>query len=112
MVFKIVRIYKRPPSIFDRQTSYFQFLVADPFSDKILDPDDREIPSSIYPNLKQYPSDALRPEWYFNRLSVIETGQVDFVWQNDDYTKPEKDNLIIYELLSEIEMLRSRCDDG
>ncbi|MDZ7604522.1 MAG: hypothetical protein U5K79_02820 [Cyclobacteriaceae bacterium] len=52
----------------------FQYLVdesiyvADPFSDKILDPDDQYIPQTIYPNLKSYPQKALRSSWYQNRL--------------------------------------------
>lgn len=83
----------------------FQYLVdeevyvADPYADKILDPDDKWIPSSIYPNLKPYPGAALKNNWYFNRLSIIQTGQLEYSWENDTYSKPEKENLIIYELL-------------
>ncbi len=83
----------------------FQYLVdesvyvADPYADKILDPDDKWIPASIYPDLKSYPEKALKNKWYFNRLSVIQTGQTEYVWKNDNYTRPEKDNLVIYELL-------------
>jgi 1,4-alpha-glucan branching enzyme len=83
----------------------FQYLVdesvyvADPYADKILDPDDKWIPASIYPNLKTYPQEALRNKWYFNRLSVIQTAQTPFTWINNNYSRPEKDNLIIYELL-------------
>ncbi|QCK14983.1 alpha-amylase family glycosyl hydrolase [Mangrovivirga cuniculi] len=83
----------------------FQYLVdgstfiADPYSDKILDPDDRYIPSETFPNLKEFPSEAAHDEWYFNRFSVLQTAQQEFVWQNDGYQKPEKENLIVYELL-------------
>jgi len=83
----------------------FQYLVdesvyvADPYADKILDPDDRFIPASIYPNLKQYPAEALRNKWYFNRLSVLQTDQQEYNWAHDTYNIPAKDNLIIYELL-------------
>ncbi len=83
----------------------FQYLVdesiyvADPYADKILDPDDKDIPSSIYPDLKSYPQEALKNKWYQNRLSVIQTAQTQYTWNNDGYTKPTKDNLIIYELL-------------
>lgn len=83
----------------------FQYLVdenvyvADPYAEKILDPDDQYIPSSIYPDLKSYPTEALRNSWYFNRLSIIQTGQPDFTWNHDNYVRPVKDNLIIYELL-------------
>ncbi len=83
----------------------FQYLVdeevyvADPFADKILDPDDKWIPAAIYPNLKTYPEIALKNAWYFNRLAIFQTGQMAYSWKNDNYSKPEKENLIIYELL-------------
>ena len=73
--------------------------IADPYSDKILDPDDRFIDENIYPGLKTFPEAALVPQWYFNRLSILQTGQEDFFWQNDNYQKPEKEKLVIYELL-------------
>ncbi|MCG8311277.1 MAG: alpha-amylase family glycosyl hydrolase [Cytophagales bacterium] len=83
----------------------FQYLVdedvyvADPYADKILDPDDQYIPSGIYPDLQDYPKEALKSKWYFNRLAVLKTGQTGFAWQNDNYTRPKKAHLIIYELL-------------
>jgi len=83
----------------------FQYLVdetiyvADPFADKILDPDDQYIPATIYPNLKPYPQKAKRSKWYQNRLGIIQTGKTPFAWKNDTYPKPEKENLIVYELL-------------
>lgn len=83
----------------------FQYLVdesvyvADPFADKILDPDDRFIPNIAYPNLITYPDMALHAQWYFNRLSVFQTAQVPYTWQNVDFVKPEKKDLVIYELL-------------
>ncbi len=83
----------------------FQYLVdehiyvADPYADKILDPDDAFIPASIYPNLKTYPAEALHAEWYKNRLSVLETGQTTFTWEVVNFERPEKENLIVYELL-------------
>jgi glycosidase len=83
----------------------FQYLVdeaiyvADPYADKILDPDDQNIPASIYPDLKPFPQEALKYTWYFNRLSIIRTAQAEYVWDHDSYTRPDKENLIIYELL-------------
>ena len=83
----------------------FQYLIeealylADPYADKILDPDDQFIPTSVYPELKQYPSAALHSEWYFNRIAVFQTGQDDYAWQSGDFVKPEKEDLLIYELL-------------
>jgi len=80
----------------------FQYLVdgemriADPYTDKILDPwNDNNIPSSTYPNLKSYPSNKTN-----NAVSVFQTGQSEYQWQNtDDFTRPKQKDLVIYELL-------------
>lgn len=83
----------------------FQYLVdesiwiADPYADKILDPDDQYIPEGIYPGLKPYPAKALGNQWYWNRLSVFQTGQAPYEWQVTDFVKPDKEKLVIYELL-------------
>lgn len=73
--------------------------VADPYSDKILDPDDQYIPSTTYPNLKAYPTKALSANWYENRVSVFQTNQTPYNWQTTNFEKPPKENLIIYEAL-------------
>lgn len=83
----------------------FQYLVdenlrlADPYSDKILDPDDSFIPAAAYPSLKTFPSKAVSDKWYFNRLAVLQTGQTPYVWQVANFQKPAKEKLVIYELL-------------
>jgi len=83
----------------------FQYLInerifiADPYSDKILDPDDQYIPAGVYPGLKTFPEKAVKEEWYFNRLSVFQTAQTAFVWTDDEYVRPAKENLVVYELL-------------
>ncbi|HEX5170810.1 MAG TPA: alpha-amylase family glycosyl hydrolase, partial [Cyclobacteriaceae bacterium] len=83
----------------------FQYLidesvyVGDPYADKILDPDDQYIPSAVYPGLKPYPQKALSSNWYFNRISVLQTGQADYTWQVTNFEKPVKENLVVYELL-------------
>ena len=83
----------------------FQYLVnetlfvADPYADKILDTDDQYIPASTYPNLKQFPLKARHEEWYFNRLAVFQTNQTPYNWQVPNFTKPKKENMVIYELL-------------
>ncbi len=83
----------------------FQYLVnetvyvADPYADKILDPDDQYIPSATYPQLKQFPSAALKSLWYFNRLSILQTGQGPYVWQTTGFQKPAVEKLVVYELL-------------
>lgn len=83
----------------------FQYLVdenlkiADPYAEKILDPDDEYIPASTYPDLKDFPAAALSREWYFNRLAVLQTGQEPYPWVVNDFQKPAKETLVIYELL-------------
>jgi 1,4-alpha-glucan branching enzyme len=82
----------------------FQYLVdetlriADPYADKILDPDDQSIPVATYPSLKAFPEKALTDKWYFNRLSVLQTNQQPYQWQATNYQKPAKEKLVIYEL--------------
>jgi 1,4-alpha-glucan branching enzyme len=92
-------------SLVSGQEYAFQYLidesiyVADPYSDKILDPDDQYIPESVYPNLKDFPAEALKNDWYYNRLAVLQTGQEEYQWQVTDFEKPLKEKLVIYELL-------------
>ncbi len=82
----------------------FQYLVdetiriSDPFADKILDTEDGSIPTESYPNLKTFPAKAVSDKWYFNRASVLQTGQTPYVWQASNYQKPAKEKLVIYEL--------------
>lgn len=73
--------------------------VADPFADKILDPDDQYIPTSVYPALKQFPQEILDANWYNNRVSVLQTNQTPYNWQVTDFVKPEKESLIVHEVL-------------
>lgn len=79
----------------------FQYLIdgtlkiADPYTDKVLDPsNDQYIPSAVYPNLKAYPTGKTE-----GIASVFQLGQVSYAWKNNDYTLPEKDKMVIYELL-------------
>ncbi|MFZ6011966.1 MAG: alpha-amylase family glycosyl hydrolase [Bacteroidota bacterium] len=73
--------------------------IADPYADKILDPDDQYIPASTYPNLKSFPAKALTDKWYFNRAAVFQTNQAAYNWQASGYQRPKQENLVIYELL-------------
>lgn len=83
----------------------FQYLVdqtlriADPYADKILEPEDSQIPATTYPNLISVPANAISSQWYFNRFSVLQTGQTPYQWQTVNYTKPAKEKLVIYEVL-------------
>jgi 1,4-alpha-glucan branching enzyme len=79
----------------------FQYLVdgsikiADPYAEKILDPyNDGTIPSSTYPNLKTYPTGLTT-----GVVSIVQTGQTAYNWQVTNFNRPDKRNLIIYELL-------------
>ncbi len=69
--------------------------VADYNSDKILDKYvDPLIPASTYTNLKSFPTKAAG-----SLASVFQTAQTPYVWQVPNFTRPDKKNLMIYELL-------------
>ena len=68
--------------------------VADPYSTLVLSPyDDPYIPATKYPNLPAYPTGQEK------EVTVLQTGQTPYNWQVTNFTKPEKDNLVIYEVL-------------
>lgn len=73
--------------------------VADPYADKILDPDDQFIPATSYPSLKAFPAAAKKEQWYFNRVAVMQTAQAAYTWSDASYKRPAKEKLVIYELL-------------
>ena len=83
----------------------FQYLVdetiyiADPYSDKILNPPDKLINSSIYPDLKAFPAQAQNEVRFYNTVSVIQTAQTPYQWTVENFQKPEPSELVIYELL-------------
>ncbi len=74
--------------------------IADPFTHKVLDPaNDQSINSSppgdvVYPNLKTYPYGKTS-----EIASVFQTNQQQYNWQVTNFQKPDKTNLVIYELL-------------
>jgi len=78
----------------------FQYLVdddiviADPFADKVLHPDDSYITSTTYPNLKPYPTGKTS-----EYVSVFQTAQTPYQWKTTTYTRPKNSDLVIYELL-------------
>ncbi|MEP7080115.1 MAG: alpha-amylase family glycosyl hydrolase [Ginsengibacter sp.] len=78
----------------------FQYIVngtlkiADPYAEKILDPyNDQYISSSTYPGLKVYPTATT------GAVSELQTAAVAYNWQSTNFSRPDKRNLIIYELL-------------
>ncbi len=79
----------------------FQYLVdgalkiAEPYSEKILDPNnDQFIPSTTYPSLKAYPTGMTT-----GIVSILQTNAPAYTWQVNNFQKPDKRNLVIYELL-------------
>lgn len=70
--------------------------VADPYSPLVLSPyDDPYInqTSTVYPNLPAYPAGQNF------EVSVIQTAKPAYNWTITNFTKPAKENLIVYELL-------------
>lgn len=78
----------------------FQYLVdgilkiADPYSEKILSSEDQYIDAAAYPGLKVYPTGLTT-----GNVTVVQTNAPTYNWQATSFTRPDKQNLIIYELL-------------
>ena len=79
----------------------FQYLVdgvirvGDPYSTKISDPNvDNIIPQRTYPNLIQYPFGKT-----LGIASVLQTAQPAYNWQVNNFQRPAKKSLNIYEML-------------
>lgn len=69
--------------------------VADYNSEKILDPwNDPSIPASHYPALKPYPTGKTT-----DIVSVLQTNKPVYNWNNTNFQRPDKRNIIVYELL-------------
>ncbi|MBO9583347.1 MAG: T9SS type A sorting domain-containing protein [Flavobacterium sp.] len=67
---------------------------ADPYSTLVLSPyDDPSIPASKYPNMPAYPAGQNF------EVTVLKTGQTPYNWQVTNFVKPEKEKLIVYEVL-------------
>jgi len=69
--------------------------IADPYTEKILDPfNDNSIAATTYPSLKPYPVGFTT-----GMVSLLQTAAPGYTWQNNTFTRPDKRNLMIYELL-------------
>lgn len=67
---------------------------ADPYSTLVLSPfDDPYISATTYPNIPVYPAGQER------EVTVLETGQTAYNWQVTNFSKPKKEDLVIYEVL-------------
>lgn len=68
--------------------------VADPYSPQILSSyDDPYISATTYPNLPAFPAGQ------GFEVSMFKTGETPYNWQVTNFTRPSKENLVIYELL-------------
>ncbi len=71
-----------------------QLKIADPYAEKILDPwNDGFIAPATYPGLMPYPTQTT------GIISVLQTAQPTYNWQINNFSRPDKRGLIIYELL-------------
>jgi len=69
--------------------------VADVYTEKVLDSwNDPFIPSETIANVTPYPT-----EFTSEPVSVLQINQPEFNWSDDNFEKPEKERLNIYELL-------------
>lgn len=69
--------------------------IADYYTEKILDPDnDKYISTTTYPNLKAYPTGKTT-----GIVSILQTAKSQYTWQVTNFKRPDKRNLLIYELL-------------
>lgn len=67
---------------------------ADPYSTLVLSPyDDPSIPATSYPNMPVYPAGQNF------EVTVLKTGQTPYNWKVTNFSKPEKEKLVVYEVL-------------
>ena len=79
----------------------FQYLVdgslkvGEPYAEKILDPsNDGFITATTYPSLKPYPTGLTT-----GIVSVLQTNAPGYTWAVNNFSRPDKRNLVIYEML-------------
>ena len=79
----------------------FQYVVddtittTDPYTELVLDPwNDQYIPASTYPNMPAYPTGLTT-----GFVGTFQTAAPQYTWSNSSYTRPDKKQLVIYELL-------------
>jgi len=87
-------------SLIPKKEYIFQYLIdgklkiADAYTDKVSDPDDKYISSTIYPGLIAYPEGKAS-----DRASILQTAQTPYTWTTTTYTVPIASKLSVYELL-------------
>lgn len=69
--------------------------IGDPYCEKVLDPwNDPYIDESVYPDLKEYPIGLTT-----GIVSTFQINEEEYTWTDQSYIRPDKKNLIVYELL-------------
>lgn len=69
--------------------------IGDPYTEKVLDPfNDGFISSATYPGLKPYPAGQT------GIVSVLQTQAPGYTWTINNFNRPDKKGLVIYELLA------------
>lgn len=69
--------------------------IGDPYTQKVLDPNnDGFISSATYPGLKPYPTGKTS-----GIVSVLQTNEPGYSWQVNNFTRPDKRSIVMYELL-------------
>jgi glycosidase len=68
--------------------------VADPYTEMVLDQNDQFISATTFPGLKPYPTGLTT-----GIVSTLQTNAPTFSWTSTAYTRPDKRNLVVYELL-------------
>lgn len=82
-------------SIYRYQYLVDDLRIADPFCEQILDMwNDPFISQSVYPNLPPFPAGSA-----WGIVSTFQINQPNYNWQTTNYQAPDKDKLVIYELL-------------
>jgi 1,4-alpha-glucan branching enzyme len=83
------------------QTYTYQYVVdgtikvADPLSILVLDPNnDNFISASVFPNMPTYPTGKTT-----GIVSVLQPGKTPYAWKTNNFVRPAKRDLVIYELL-------------
>ena len=81
--------------------------VADPYTEKVLDPSNDQRDSGHY-----LPRPALPYAGQTGIMSTLQTNQPAFQWQTTNFTRPAKANLVIYELHVRDFIARSRLPNS
>lgn len=68
--------------------------ISDPYAWQLCDPNDRFIESWRFPNLPSYPTGKTQ-----GIVSVINTALEPYSWRTINFKRPNRDNMVVYELL-------------